>query len=271
MMNEENNKILIRGLEVNACHGVLAEEKANQQTFIFDADLYVDFYSAAKNDDLNATVNYAKACDILVETATKKSYNLIETLAYSGVYALLEGLNLKKVSLTVYKPQAPINHKFDTVGVTAVAEKERVLLSLGASVGDRKNYFDMALKMLSQTRGISLKKVSSYIETEPYGGVAKNGFLNCAVEIETYYTPRQLLEEIHRIEAACGRERTVHWGDRTLDIDIIFFGRKVIEEDDLQIPHPEYFKRAFVLEPLKEIAPDFVCPVLHKKVKDLQI
>ena len=162
MIKEENNVILIRGLEVSACHGVLAEEKANQQTFIFDADLYTDFYSAAISDDLNATVNYAKACDILVETATKKSYNLLETLAYSGVYALLERLNLKKVSLTVYKPNAPVKHKFDTVGVTAVAEKERVLLSLGASVGDRKNYFDMALKMLSQTRGIKLKKVSSY-------------------------------------------------------------------------------------------------------------
>lgn len=271
MTDSENNKILIRGLEVKACHGVLAEEKGNPQPFIFDADLYVDFSQAAKNDDLKATVNYAKACDILIKTATAKTYNLIETLAYSGVYALLEELNLKKVTLTVYKPQAPMQYKFESVGVTVTAEKERVLLSLGASVGDRKNYFDKALKMLSQTRGITLKKVSSYIETEPYGGVAKNGFLNCAVEIETYYTPRQLLEEIHRIEAECGRERTVHWGDRTLDIDIIFFGRKIVEEDDLQIPHPEYFKRAFVLEPLKEIAPDFVCPVLRKKVKDLQI
>lgn len=71
-------------------------------------------------------------------------------------------------------------------------------------------------------------------------------------------------------ENECGRVRTVRWGDRTLDIDIIFFGRKTVEEDDLQIPHPEYFKRAFVIEPLKEIAPDFVCPVLHKKVKELQ-
>lgn len=270
-MNGDNNKILIRGLEVNACHGVLAEEKVSPQTFIFDADLYADLYSAAKSDDLDATVDYAKACDILVQTATEKTYNLIETLAYSGVYELLERLNLKKVSLTVYKPQAPVKHEFGTVGVTVTAEKETVYLSLGASVGDRKNYFDTALKMLSQTRGIHLNKVSSYIETAPYGGVAKNGFLNCAVEIETYLKPYELLEEIHRIEEACGRVRTVHWGDRTLDIDIVFFGRKVIEEQDLQIPHPEYSKRAFVLVPLNEIAPEFVCPVLHKKVKELQI
>lgn len=270
-MEAENNKILIRGLEVNACHGVLAEEKVNQQPFIFDADLYADFYSAAENDDIDATVNYAKACDILVKTATENTYNLIETLAYMGVYALFEELNLKKVSLTVYKPQAPVQHKFGTVGVTVTAEKEKVYLSLGSSMGDKKNYLDVAIAELSQTRGVKVKKISSYIETEPYGGVAKNGFLNCAVEIETILTPRQLLEKIHLIENACGRVRTVHWGDRTLDIDIIFFGRKIVEEDDLQIPHPEYSKRSFVLEPLKEIAPDFVCPVLHKKVKDLEI
>ena len=270
-MNAENNKILIRGLEVNACHGVLEEEKVTPQPFIFDADLYTDFYAAAKSDDINATVNYAKACDILVETATANSYKLIETLAYSGVYALFDGLNLKKVTLTVYKPQAPIPHKFATVGVIVTAEKEKVYLSLGSSMGDKKGYLDTAIKKLSQTRGIAVKKVSSYIETEPYGGVAENGFLNCAVEIETYLTPRQLLEEIHRIEGECGRVRTVRWGDRTLDIDIIFFGRKTVAEEDLQIPHPEYFKRDFVLKPLNEIAPDFVCPHFLKKVKDLQI
>ena len=118
------DKILIRGLEVCACHGVHAEEKVNPQPFIFDADLYTDFYSAAKQDDINSTVNYSKACDILVETATKNCYNLIETLAYSGVYALFEGLILKKISLTVYKPQAPVKHKFGTVGGTGTAEKE---------------------------------------------------------------------------------------------------------------------------------------------------
>lgn len=270
-MFEERNKILIRGLEVNAKHGVRAEEKIKEQIFIFDADLYTDFSAAAKNDDLCFTVNYSKACDILVETATGNTFDLIETLAYHGVYALFDRLNLNKVTLTVYKPQAPVKHKFKTVGVTVTVEKERVFLSLGSSVGDRKAYLGKAVNMLDKTRGIEVKKISSFIETEPYGGAAKNRFLNCAVEIETLLSPKELLREIHRIESACGRVRTVHWGDRTLDIDIIFFGRKTVEEDDLQIPHPEYLKRDFVLRPLKEIAPEFVCPDCHKKVKDLQI
>lgn len=270
-MADETNKILIRGLEVKACHGVHGEEKTIPQTFIFDADLYTDFFEAAKSDDLKYTVNYSAACDLLVETAVKNSFNLIETLAYHGVYALFKAFKLSKISLTVYKPQAPVKHKFGAVGVTVTAEKERVYLSLGSSVGDRKKYLEAGLKALENTLGVEVKKTSSVIETEPYGGAAKNRFLNCAAEIETILTPQRLLAEIHRIEATNGRTRTLRWGDRTLDIDIVFFGRKIIEEDDLQIPHPEYFKRPFVLGPLKEIAPDFVCPVLHKKLKDLQI
>ncbi len=263
------NAVKIRGLEVYACHGVHDEEKVNPQPFIFHVDIVTDFYKGALSDDLSGTVNYSKVCDILADVAQKNVFNLIETLAYSGVYAIFESVNAKKVTLTVYKPEAPVKHKFGSVGVTVQAEKEKAYLSLGSSVGDRREYLDKALKLLDGTRGIRVNKVSAYIETRPYGGVAKNMFLNCAAEIETILTAEQLLGEIHRIESACGRERTVRWGDRTLDIDIIFFGKKVILSDVLQVPHREYSKRDFVLTPLKEIAPEFVCPVLSKKIKEL--
>ena len=95
-MEETLNKILIRGLEASACHGVHDEEKKEPQTFIFDADLYADFSAAAKSDDIEGTVNYSKACDILVKTATENSFNLIETLAlFWGVRAFC-GVELKK-------------------------------------------------------------------------------------------------------------------------------------------------------------------------------
>jgi 2-amino-4-hydroxy-6-hydroxymethyldihydropteridine diphosphokinase len=123
-------------------------------------------------------------------------------------------------------------------------------------MGDRKGYLDKAIELLEKTSGVKVKKVSSCLETEPVGGVAKNKFLNCAVEIETYLSPFALLDEIHRIESECGRERKVHWEDRTLDIDIIFFGNRKINSKDLTVPHPEYKTREFVLKPLKEIAPD---------------
>jgi 2-amino-4-hydroxy-6-hydroxymethyldihydropteridine diphosphokinase len=89
------------------------------------------------------------------------------------------------------------------------------------------------------------------------------------VEAECLIPPRALLDEIHKIESEGGRTRTVRWEDRTLDIDIIFFGDKIIAERGLAIPHPDYANRSFVLEPIKEIAPDFVCPVTRKRMSDL--
>ena len=98
---------------------------------------------------------------------------------------------------------------------------------------------------------------------------SKNMFLNACVAVDTYLPPRALLNEIHRIEEAGERSRSLRWDDRTLDIDIIFYGRQVICEDGLTVPHPEYSRRAFVLEPLKEIAPDFFCPLTGARIKDL--
>ena len=263
------DKVFIRGLEVEACHGVRDFEKVKPQKFIFDAEIFGDFYSAALTDDLNRTVNYSAACDKIAAIAKNNTFNLIEKLAYECAFALLnDNKNADRIKVTVYKPEAPVKHKILTVGVTAEIRRERAYLSLGSSMGDRKGYLDAAIEKLNSTRGIKVTRVSDYISTAPYGGVAKNEFLNCAAEIETYLTPRQLLDEIHRIECECGRVRNKRWEDRTLDIDIIFFGKEVILEDDLVIPHPEYAVRDFVLTPLKAIAPDFICPIKKRRIGD---
>ena len=98
--------------------------------------------------------------------------------------------------------------------------------------------------------------------------MAKNTFTNCGVKIECLISARGLLEEIHGIEKEFGRVRNERWGDRTLDIDIVFFGNKIIREEGLSVPHPDYRSRDFVVIPLKEIAPDFVCPVTGKRLSD---
>lgn len=263
------DEVKIRGLEVTAKHGVHGYEKVKPQRFIFDADIYTDFYPAYKADDLNFTVNYSAACDLICKTAEENSFNLIETLAYTTADKIMEIKGVNGVKLTVWKPEAPIKHGFSNVGVSVKLKKTAAYLSLGSSEGDKKAYLDKALKLLDGTRGIKVEKVSSYVLTEPYGGVAKNNFLNCAVKIETYLPPLKLLEEIHLIEQDCGRVRKERWGDRTLDIDIIFYGNEIISSENLQIPHPEYSKRGFVLTPLKEIAPDFICPDTGKKIKNL--
>ena len=181
----------------------------------------------------------------------------------------MESTPASRISLTVFKPDAPMKLDFDCVGVSVEVERTTAYLSLGSSLGDRRGYIDMAIDMLSKSEHIIVKKVSGCVETNPYGGVAQNKFLNCAVEIETLLTPHRLLQAIHEVEKECGRVRSKHWEDRTLDIDIVFFGKKVIETDDLTVPHPDYANRLFVLIPLKEIAPDFICPKNHKAIKEL--
>ena len=248
--------ISVRGLEVSACHGVLKSEKVNPQRFVFDIDAEVDFFDASKRDDLDATVNYASVCALVEKITKENSYNLIEKLAFECAFQILENFGkVDKIRLTCNKPQAPIEQKFSGVGVTVDLERAEAYLSLGSSVGDREGYLNRAIDLLDKTRGVKVEKVSEYIETEPYGGVANNRFLNCAVRINTFLPPHKLLDEIHRIEEECGRVRKKRWDDRTLDIDIIFYGDTVLSDETLTIPHPDYKNRDFVIKPLKSIAP----------------
>ena len=263
-------KVFIKKLCIKTCHGVNDFEKKQPKRFVFSAEIDCDFYEAAKNDEISQTVNYSTACKLITAVATGNVFNLIETLACRCAQAILENFpSARSVRLRVDKPQAPVKAKFKTMSAEVFLRRERVYLSLGSSMGDRKAYLDFAVKELASTRGITVKKVSSYTESAPYGGVAKNTFLNACVAVDTYLPPRALLNEIHRIEEAGERSRSLRWDDRTLDIDIIFYGRQVICEDGLTVPHPEYSRRAFVLEPLKEIAPDFFCPLTGARIKDL--
>ena len=107
------------------------------------------------------------------------------------------------------------------------------------------------------------------IETEPYGVTDQPSFLNGAARISTLLTPHELLDELHRIEAEAGRERIIHWGPRTLDLDIIFYDDLVMSDDDLCIPHVDMHNRSFVIEPMKELAPYKMHPVLKKRMVEL--
>lgn len=250
------NIIKINGLEISACHGVNGFEKVAPQRFIFDAEIEVDFYEAAKTDDIEKTVNYSHICKLINEVTTGNVFNLIEKLSFECAFAIFERFEaVRAVFLTVRKPDAPLKFKFESVAVSVKYERQTVYLSLGSSLGDRKNFLDEGIKKLNSTRGVRVEKVSDYISTKPYGGVAENEFLNCAVSVSTVLPPEILLKEIHRIENECGRVRKKRWEDRTLDIDIIFFGDKKLQLPDLIIPHPAYKDRDFVTIPLKQIAP----------------
>lgn len=129
-------------------------------------------------------------------------------------------------------------------------------LGLGGNIGDVRQNLKNALVALDDHDGIAVKKVSSIYKTPPWGVEDQPWFLNCCATIETSLTPEDLLEECQAAERAGKRERTVRWGPRTIDVDILVFEGVEQIEQRLTIPHPRMLERAFVLVPLAEIAPD---------------
>ena len=144
----------------------------------------------------------------------------------------------------------------------------RIYLSLGSNVGDRLANLRAAIAALPGA-GVSVRKVSSIYETEPVDLLEQPWFLNCAVALETELMPRQFLSRILAIEQEMGRKRIQPKGPRTIDIDIVLFGKSVVETASLTIPHPAMHQRRFVLEPLAEIAPDVRHPVFNKTALEL--
>jgi len=137
-------------------------------------------------------------------------------------------------------------------------------IGLGSNLGDRDKNIRLALDKINQLKDTKVTKFSSIIETEPVGGPPQAKFLNAAIEIETQFSPRELLTNLQDIEQKLGRVRTVKNGPRTIDLDILFFNNKKINEQDLIVPHPKILEREFVLTPLREIAPEIVKKLLHE-------
>lgn len=144
----------------------------------------------------------------------------------------------------------------------------RAFLSIGSNLGNRREYLAKAIEKLKQN-DIKIIKLSNIIKTEPYGFKKQGKFLNIAVEIETDLKPNELIKLISKVECEIGRKKTVKWGPRVIDIDIIFYNSLIINEPNLKIPHPDMQNRLFVLKPMKEIAPEFIHPVLNKTVTEL--
>jgi len=141
-------------------------------------------------------------------------------------------------------------------------------LSLGANLGDRKAMLEAALRGLEGSGQVRVVKASSVYETEPIGYVGQPWFYNLAAEIETDLDPDALLTLTKQVERELNRTREIHWGPRTIDIDILLYDDLVTNGNRLTLPHPEMAGRRFVLEPLVEIAPDLKLPD-GRRVADL--
>ena len=140
-------------------------------------------------------------------------------------------------------------------------------LSIGSNIGDREDYLNKSIEKIRCISKTRLLKVSSFYETPAWGLTDQQDFLNACVEISTELSPYELLENLQSIELDLHRQRSVRWGPRTIDIDILTFGDIICEDKNLIIPHPLIAQRAFVLVPLFELNPDLV--IGYKSVKDM--
>ena len=142
------------------------------------------------------------------------------------------------------------------------------VLSLGSNVGDRLNYLTLSKTAIQNYIG-SIQFSSNIYETEPWGIDNQDSYLNQVVAVQTDRTPNDLLDNIHLIERELGRIRRVHYGPRTIDIDILYYGERIIDIENLKIPHPHIQKRRFILVPLSEILPQMQHPLLKKTNQEL--
>jgi 2-amino-4-hydroxy-6-hydroxymethyldihydropteridine diphosphokinase len=143
-------------------------------------------------------------------------------------------------------------------------------IALGANLGDRRANIESALKKLRQTPNVTLQKFSTLIENPAIGGPADSPpFLNGAAEIQTTLSAAELLARLLEIEKEIGRVRREKWGPRLIDLDLLLYDNQIISEPNLALPHPLLHTRRFVLEPLAQIAPVVVHPLLHKTIRAL--
>lgn len=192
---------------------------------------------------------------------------LYGTIAAS-LYAVVQ--NIEMVRVHDVKENAQAIRVFKALLERKATEQEEtdVVIALGSNMGDRRDYLEQAILRMGEKAGTVLKR-SEILETKAFGYTDQDDFLNMAVLLRTSLAPYELLDVLHEIENELGRVRTVHWGPRTIDLDIIFYGSLILNDQDLTIPHPDYSNRDFVLKPLLDIVPDFTDPVTGKKISEI--
>ncbi|MGI6499355.1 MAG: 2-amino-4-hydroxy-6-hydroxymethyldihydropteridine diphosphokinase [Anaerostipes sp.] len=265
------DQIIIKDLEIYSNHGVYKEEKVLGQKFLVSAILYTDTKRAGVSDRIEYSVNYGEVSHRIAEIMEKNTFDLIERVAEVIAKDLLLRYHLiQKVEIEVKKPWAPIGMPIQSVAVKIQRGWHRAYIGIGSNMGNRMEYIEQAIETMEGESDIRVENISNLIETKPYGGVEQDDFLNGCVAIDTLKEPEELLDFLLDVEQQAGRERKVHWGPRTLDLDILLYDDIIMDQDNLVIPHIEMTKRLFVLEPLAQIAPYKIHPLKKQTILELK-
>ena len=146
---------------------------------------------------------------------------------------------------------------------------QRIFIGLGSNVGDRISHMRSAVRALRGMPGVEVRACSSAYETEPVGDIVQPDFLNAAVEVRSDLTPPEMLKRLKETELRVGRTPGERWGQREIDLDLLFVGDLVVTGERMKVPHPEARNRKFVLIPLAEIASSFPDPLTGRRISDL--
>ncbi|WP_410985508.1 2-amino-4-hydroxy-6-hydroxymethyldihydropteridine diphosphokinase [Bacillus cereus] len=148
--------------------------------------------------------------------------------------------------------------------------KNIAYVALGSNIGDRYAYLSQAIEMLNKNPHIRVEDVSSVYETDPVGYTDQNRFLNLVIKVSTNLLPQELLKVTQKVENGLGRKREIRWGPRTVDLDILLYNQENIEAENLIVPHPRMFERAFVIVPLLEINQDIKQNISRSQIDEMK-
>ncbi len=262
------DRIEINRLRVTAVVGVLPHEREQAQPLELDIALDVDLRRAGNSDALAHTVHYGLVTDRAAAIVRREQPQLLERLAELIAQDALSFEGVAAAAVTIRKLRPPIAEDVANTSVhvrrqqhscdapASARPSQRAIIALGSNLGDRSSYLNLAVEHFAP----HVVAMSQVFETAPIGGPdQQDAFLNMVIAVETDLDPYALLRRCHSIEAEANRVRTVRWGPRTLDVDVLFYGSTVIASDELTVPHPRTFERRFVLAPLAEVAPE-LCP-----------
>lgn len=259
------DRVLIEDLRVLTVIGALPHERDASQPLRVDLSIGLDLHDAGTSDELDDTVNYGLVAEQVVGLAQSTKHVLLERLATDIAHLVLGFDRVEQVDVTLTKLRPPVPTPVGTTAVRIVRtrteaptpprRRHEAIVALGSNLGDREGFLRYAVDELG-----AVTAQSQVFETEPIGGPdAQDAFLNMVVRVDTALDPFAFLRRCQRIEAGALRQRVVHWGPRTLDVDLLFFDDTRIDSEELTLPHPRIGERRFVLTPLHEIAPER-CP-----------